>query len=282
MAMNPGMKMMLMQRTSNGSTRASEYGGGRSRMIGYDRNENTGQSNMRNEGGSMAFGSPIGYPHMNAYGNAGEERGWANNYGPVEGPRTNTPHNEEVYRMNRGYGPRGGTEARRQRDSRGRYMMGNRMEDDDEETEMRGQTWYPPQGRGETPSMNGGSRYGFGDVYANIDARGTMNRPMQGGSHSSMEKPVDEHTARKWVEDMDGGEKFKAQHADQLRTSICPDCEKWEFYVAINAMYSDYHKTAREMGVDRPEYYAMLARDFLCDADAGPHKLRKYMENIPK
>ena len=47
-------------------------------------------------------------------------------------------------------------------------------------------------------------------------------------------------------------------------------------------MYSDYHKTAREMGVDKPEYYAMLARDFLCDKDAGPHKLRKYMETIPK
>lgn len=276
MAMNPGMKMMLMQRTSNGGTRTSEYGGGR-RMIGYDRDSN-GQSNMRNEGGSMAFGSPIGYPYMAA----GEDRGLANNYGPVEGPRTNTPRNEEVYRMNRGYGSQGGTEARRQRDSRGRYMMGSRMEDDDEETEMRGQTWYPPYGRSESPSMHGGSSYGFGDVYAHINAPGAMNRPMQGGSHGGMDKPVDEHTAHKWVEGMDGGEKFKAQHADQLRTSICPDCDKWEFYVAINAMYSDYHKTAREMGVDKPEYYAMLARDFLCDADAGPHKLRKYMENIPK
>lgn len=276
MAMNPGMKMMLMQRTSNGGGRASEYGGGR-RMIGYDRDSN-GQSNMRmgmdnRMEESRNYGGSMGYPHMTA----GEDRGYANNYGIIKGPRTDTHINEEVYRGNRGYEQRERSEARRQRDSRGRYMMA--MDDDDEDTEMRGQTWYPPTGR-MSPSMHGGSSYGFGDVYARINAPGAMNRP--GSKGNDMSKPVDEDTAREWVEGMDGGEKFKVQHADQLRNSICPDCDMWEFYVAINAMYSDYHKTAREMGVDKPEYYAMLARDFLCDADAGPHKLRKYMETIPK
>lgn len=171
-------------------------------------------------------------------------------------------------------------ESRRRRDSRGRYMTG-RMEDDDDEIEMRSQTWYPPHGR-LPPNMNG-SKYGFGDVYAYVDAPGAMNRPsMMGDIGSDMNRPVDEHTARMWVGKMEGGEKYKPEQADQHRNSICPGCDKWEFYVAMNAMYSDHCETAKKLGMDKPEFYAHLAKDFLMDSDAGPHKLRKYMEIIPK
>lgn len=159
-------------------------------------------------------------------------------------------------------------EARRRRDSRGRYMMGG-MDYDDDESQS-----YSPYMRG------GGSKYGFGDVYAEIHAPGAMNRPgMMGGD---MSEPVDEHTARMWVQKMDGGEKFKPEQTEQFRAAHCPDCSKWEYYVALNAMYSDHCETAKRMGMDKPEFYAMLAKDFLMDKDAGPHKLRKYMETIPK
>lgn len=164
-----------------------------------------------------------------------------------------------------GYGE--GPEARRRRDSSGRYMTGH-MEDDDDE--MRGQVWHPPYGGMDPPSMHGGSRYGFGDVYAEIHAPSAMNCP------------VDEHTARMWVENMDGGEKFKVEQTDQQRSSICPNCGKWEFYTAMNAMYSDYCETAKKMGVDKIDFYAHLAKDFLMDSDAKPHKLRRYMEHIAK
>ena len=163
------------------------------------------------------------------------------------------------------------TENRRRRDSRGRYMMA-RMDD---EPEMRSQSWYPP-------NMHGGSGYSFGDVYADIHAPNAMNRPMHGGMEHEWAKPVDEHTARMWVSEMDGGEKWKPEQIEQLRQTMCPECAKWEFYVAINAMYSDYCETAKKMGMDKPDFYASLARDFLMDKDAGPHKLRKYMETIPK
>lgn len=166
-----------------------------------------------------------------------------------------------------GYGY-GGTEARRRRDSRGRYMMGGMGYDDDESQS------YPPHMRG------GGSKYGFGDVYAEIHAPNAMNRPgMMGGD---MTAPVDEHTARMWVQKMDGGEHFKPEQSEQFRVTHCPDCNKWEYYVALNAMYSDYCETAKKMNMDKPEFYAHLAKDFLKDKDAGPHKLRKYMETIPK
>lgn len=174
------------------------------------------------------------------------------------------------------YGGNGGypTENRRRRDRRGRYMINdpNMMDDDYDEDEPRS---YQPQ-------MHGGIKYGFGDVYAEIHAPGSMNRPMGGMMGGSMKQPVDEHTARMWVNGMDGGEHFKMEQCEQQRMAICPDCDKWEFYVAMNAMYSDYHETAKKLGIDRLDYYAHMAKDFLKDKDAKPHKLRRYMETIAK
>lgn len=172
-------------------------------------------------------------------------------------------------------------ESRQRRDSRGRYMMGgdpHMMDDDYDEDDMRSQTWYPPHMMG-----GSGSRYGFGDVYAHISAPGAMNRPMGGGMmgmQDDMSQPVDEHTARMWVQKMDGGEHFKLEQTEQQRIAICPECERYEFYVAMNAMWNDYCETAKKMNIDRPDYYAHLAKDFLKDKDAKPHKLRRYMMHI--
>lgn len=163
-----------------------------------------------------------------------------------------------------GYGP----EARRRRDKRGRYMMGGMEYDDDDED-------YSPR------SM-GGNKYG--DIYARgtIYAPGAMNKPMGGMMGGDMSAPVDEHTARMWVQRMDGGEHFKPEQVEQFRNAICPECERWEYYVAMNAMYSDHCESMKKLGMDKPEAYAHLAKDFLVDKDAGPHKLRKYMETIPR
>lgn len=238
MAMNPAMRMMMLDRMRTDNNRyRSEYGGDSDRrMIGYDREPVESRRRRDSRGRFM------------------EGDGWEDN----------RDYSRNVYEP----------EARRRRDSRGRYMM----DDDDDETEMRGQTWYPPSNR-MPPNMNG-SRYGFGDVYAHINAPGAMNRPggMMGGD---MSQPVDEKTARRWVRDMDGGEHFDMQTAMQHR-SICPECDPYEWYVALNAMYSDHCETAKKYGMDKPDFYASLAKDFLMDKDAGPHKLRKYMETIPK
>lgn len=191
------------------------------------------------------------YPPMNGYmGGTMPQYGW--------------PH----------YPPMGGgyddPEMRRRRDGRGRYMMGG-MDDDDDDP------------RGYSPRATRGNSYG--DIYARgtIYAPGAMNRPGgERGSKGDMSAPVDEYEAREWVRGMSGGEHFKLEHSEQYRAVACPDCDKWEFYVAINAMYNDHCETAKKMGVDKPEFYAHLAKDFLKDEDAAPHKLRKYMETIPK
>lgn len=191
-----------------------------------------------------------------------------------------------------GYGDNG-VESRRRRDGRGRYMEGgsdyrNAMigfDRDNDDIEMRMPMRYPRNGGDMPMDMRGGN--GYGDIYAHgtIYAPNAMNKPMggmMGGYGGDMNQPVDEHTARTWVNKMDGGEKFKMEQAEQFRQAHCPHCDKYEFYVALNAMYSDYCEVAKKLGVDKPEFYIFMAKAFLDDKDAGPHKLRKYMETIPK
>ena len=133
------------------------------------------------------------------------------------------------------------------------------------------------------PNMRAGNEYG--DIYAHgsIYAPGAMNKPMESRAYDQgVNEPVTEHKARKWVEKMPTGEHFKPEIAEQHRVAFCPNCDKWEFYVAMNAMYADYKKTAQETGMDKPDYYARLARDFVKDEDAAPGKVARYMETIPK
>lgn len=252
MQMKPGMMMVMDQIDRQQRYSRSEYGGDpERRMIGYNRD----------------------YPTENRRRRDSRGRYMENEYMPHMGGHYNE-YDEGRYGMGERYEP----ESRRRRDRRGRYMMGgdHRMMDDydDDDDDMRGQTRYPPE-------MRGGSRYGFRDVYADIHTGGVANRPM-GGMMGDMSAPVDEHTARKWVKDMDGGEHFKVEQSDQLRNSVCPGCERWEFYVALNAMHSDHCETMKKLGMDKPEVYAHLAKDFLEDKDAKPNKLRTYMETIAK
>ena len=59
---------------------------------------------------------------------------------------------------------------------------------------------------------------------------------------------------------------------------------RWAWGVTMNMMYSDYYHVAVEFGLNRPEFYAALAKAFLCDKDGpGPeHKLMAYYEHIAK
>ena len=95
----------------------------------------------------------------------------------------------------------------------------------------------------------------------------------------------DEHKAKEWVRDMkngDGstGEHWKPEHTEPLRVAHCPDCEKMEFWAAMNMMYSDYCEVAKKMNVDKPEFYACMAKAFLMDEDAGREKLAKYIKYV--
>lgn len=272
MAMKPGMKMMMMQRMTQDPYQ-SEYGGGKRRMIGYDRGMN---GNATTNYGGMD--EPEARRRRDSRGRYMEGDGWEDNQNY---PRSE--YDERKYGMGRDPTDMGGyePEARRRRDSRGRYAL-NYMGD---EPEMGGTPWYPPAMSMTPMGKHPGNSYG--DVYAHgsIYAPGAMNHPMGMGD---MNQPVDEHTARMWVQKMKqppGGKPmpaFKPEESEALRKTHCPQCDMWEFFVALNMRYSDEFEVAKKFGLDRPDYYAALAKSFLEDDDAGPHKLRKYMTIIPK
>ena len=63
-----------------------------------------------------------------------------------------------------------------------------------------------------------------------------------------------------------------------------PVVPHWAWGVTMNMMYSDYYPVAVEFGLNRPEFYAALAKAFLIDKDGpGPErKLMEYYEHIAK
>ena len=268
--MRSGTKMMAISRMANNSPR------------GFN---GTGPSDERRDPWNMPGREQKPdmrrrYRAENTYGEAegryyGDYRMEGGNRGGMEGYE------------GRGYGYRGGYEGRyedrynayepiedRRRGRDGRFIRGEGG--NEAEARMIG---YDREDE-DMPQMH----YGGGKLYA----KGSMmyERPeherMHGAKGGEYRK-VDEQMADGWVRRMqnaDGttGPKFKIDQTEQLRQMYCMECDKWEFFVVMNMMYSDYCEVARHMGVDRQEYYAMLSKAFLCDEDAGEHKLQKYME----
>ena len=85
-------------------------------------------------------------------------------------------------------------------------------------------------------------------------------------SHKDMEK------WKSMMRNEDGtrGEHFRKEQVKHASQQAGIDIEEFGedvFSLAMNMMYSDYCKVAKKYGVDRPEYYADLAKSFLRDKD---------------
>lgn len=83
-----------------------------------------------------------------------------------------------------------------------------------------------------------------------------------------------EDDARRWTERMENddgsmGAHWTLEQTTAVANSIGVHVDPWIWYAAMNMMYSDYWESATRYGVDRPEYYADLAKEFLFDKDAG-------------
>lgn len=101
----------------------------------------------------------------------------------------------------------------------------------------------------------------------------------------------DRETAIHWAEHMQNADGSTGPHWTMDQTSAVADASgaghdipHWAFGVTMNMMYSDYYDVARKFGVNVPEFYAELAREFLTDKDGpGPEeKLCAYYRCIVK
>ena len=113
------------------------------------------------------------------------------------------------------------------------------------------------------------------------------------GNHDEPEAATfDRETAMQWAANMQNADGTTGPHWTMEQTTAvaesmgiqAPVVPRWAWGVTMNMMYSDYYPVAVEFGINRPEFYAALAKAFLCDKDGpGPeHKLMAYYENIAK
>ena len=101
-----------------------------------------------------------------------------------------------------------------------------------------------------------------------------------------------EDDAKEWTARMENTDGSTGPHWTMEQTTAvaesmgiqAPVVPRWAWGAAMNMMYSDYFPVAVEFGLNRPEFYAALAKAFLTDKDGpGPErKLMEYYEHIAK
>ena len=101
-----------------------------------------------------------------------------------------------------------------------------------------------------------------------------------------------EDDAKEWTARMENTDGSTGPHWTMEQTTAvaesmgiqAPVVPRWAWGAAMNMMYSDYFPVAVEFGLNRPEFYAALAKAFLLDKDGpGPErKMMEYYEHIAK
>lgn len=121
------------------------------------------------------------------------------------------------------------------------------------------------------------------------DGKEHFQQPRQIGFQQASESELDKDTVMRWVEDMEDGEgvkggKYTWHQAQQyaMNMGITGQQRLLEFFWAMNAMYADFHKVGKKFGVDKPEFYAHLAKCFIEDPDAKDNKVEEYVKHIVK
>lgn len=204
-------------------------------------------------------------------------------------------------------------EMRRRRDSRGRYMDGG--------TSARYMPWpephippylEDPHARDDDRKMNDAPvhmrdrnvvnirdyqdkrRIGFGENRMHhADGSKDHQKVEAGGTFwmSSGNEKLTREKAEKWVRSMysddpkSHGEMWTYDDAKTLaeeRGLPTEGQEMIDFYVALNMVYNDYCKVAKEHGVDTEDYFADLAQAWLYDRDGKPptEKLMAYKKYV--
>lgn len=198
----------------------------------------------------------------------------------TEGGTTNMPRYNNGGGYNGGYEMRRGG-GRRQRDSRGRYMMGNHYDpypyhDPIYENEMRMRGGMGGGMRGNM--MNAGYGQGYGMQQMGFGQ-------MMGGYP---QERMDEMEMREWVnsmeaKDMNGntikrGEKFTEQQAMDHAKKIGVKFDKFNektYWATLNMLYSMFYSVIG----DNLDLYARLAKAWLCNENEelmGDEKLYGY------
>lgn len=89
-----------------------------------------------------------------------------------------------------------------------------------------------------------------------------------------------EEDAREWVSHMDPPGKWSMEQTTAVMRQHGYDHRSCVFYAVMNMMWSDYGKTVSKFGMDRADFWAELAHDFIDDPDAEDMKVGRYWRDI--
>lgn len=114
-----------------------------------------------------------------------------------------------------------------------------------------------------------------------------MEQPREIGFQQGENGGLGKETVMRWVEDMEDGTGMTGGHytwhqAQQyaMNKGITGQQRQLEFFWAMNAMHSDYHEVAKKFGMDKPDFYACMAKAFIEDPDAVDNKVQEYVKHI--
>ena len=258
MAMNPGMKMLAMARVAQGGRMGNDH---MTRMGGYGR-EMDDRPEMRRrrddrgrfmEGeGDMRMGNDHS-TYMGGYDRDMREKETERNHPKHDNPYGDDP---EKYKRHREEPKMTGTDYRYRRPDGGegrlQYFRVNHETDP-------------------------------------LEQHGKRKNQQMGFQQLEQDEGLDKRTAMEWVESMEDADGVKggmySWHQTQQygrNLGITGEERLIEFYAAMNAMYSDFRPAAKKFGVDKPEFYAMMAKCFMEDPDAVEDKVAVYYECIAR
>ena len=105
------------------------------------------------------------------------------------------------------------------------------------------------------------------------------------GRYEAYSAPYDPKEWAKNLKNSDGssGAHWSMEDTETVRkTRNINDCKPEDFWISMNMMYSDYQGVAKKYGIDKPEFYADMAKSFLTDKDSkqGREKLEAYYEYV--
>lgn len=255
MGMKPGMKMLAMAKTQGG------------RMGGYDQ-EMTDRPEMRRRRDDRGR-------YME-----GDDR---TRMGGYDREMRRLPEDPMGRRMDE----RGGADMRyNPHDERDNPYDGDPREREDRRPDKMATT-YGGNIRYERPD---GAQGNISYFKAKGDHAGHEDKMMGFQQRGDMgDRGFDKETAMEWVEHMEDKDGVKggmySWHQTQQygrNLGIIGEERLVEFYAVMNAMYSDFHAVGKKFGVDKPEFYAHLAKCWIEDPDAVEDKTQMYYECIAK
>lgn len=97
-----------------------------------------------------------------------------------------------------------------------------------------------------------------------------------------IDREFTEEDARKWVAAMDPPARWTMEQTTAVMHQFGYHHKPCVFYATMNMLFSDYGRTIIKYGLDKPEFWAALAHDFIDDPDAEDMKVGRYWRDIVK